>query len=202
MLRLAEETDYNRLFPSPPGPLYQNEVLKCSAFHMEMMFHSHSNRTYFQKKSCALGLILKVRVLEPGSGLLQCGRKQTSRTRASLHSDEARIHFVLHESDAGQDQSGWLDQDYLSLTGQLKDPPVPLHVMIRQGSSLVQVQVPVPTKRKSRQFLPLILKGRFPKVRTGRPDHGCTAHFENEIGCFREFLMKNDFVRAYYLAFD
>ena len=124
-----------------------------------------------------------------GQGLLYIPMKQA-------------YNFVLHESDAGQDQSGWLDQDCLSLTGQLKDPPVPLHVMIRQGSSLVQVQVPVPTKRKSRQFLPLILKGRFPKVRTGRPDHGCTAHFENEIGCFREFLMKNDFVRAYYLAFD
>ena len=74
-------------------------------------------------------------------------------------------NFVLHESDAGQDQSGWLHQDNLSLTctGQLKDPLAPLHVMIRQRSSLVQVQVPVPTKRKSRQFLPLILKGRFPK---------------------------------------
>ena len=113
-------------------------------------------------------------------------------------------NFVLDESDAGQDQSGWLHQDNLSLTctGQLKDPPAPLHVMIRQGSSLVQVQVPVPTKRKSQQFLPLILKGCFPKVRTGRPGHGCTAHFENEIGFFQEFLMKTDFVRAYYLAFD
>ena len=115
-------------------------------------------------------------------------------------------NFVLHESDAGQDQSGWLHQDNLSLTctGQLKDPLAPLHVMIRQGSSPVQVQVPVPmaTKRKSRQFLPLILKGRFPKVRTGRPGHGCTAHFENEIGFFQEFLMKKDFLRAYYLAFD
>ena len=40
------------------------------------------------------------------------------------------------------------------------------------------------------------------KVRTGRPGHGCTAHFENEIGFFQEFLMKKDFVRAYYLAFD
>ena len=37
-------------------------------------------------------------------------------------------NFVLHESDAGQDQSGWLDQDYLSLTGQLKDPPVPAYM--------------------------------------------------------------------------
>ena len=169
-----------------------------------MMFHSHSNRTFFQKKSCALGLILKVRVLELGSGLLQCGRKQTSRTRASLHSDEASIQLCSTRIGR-RTRSVWLAWPRLldlSLTGQLKDPPVPLHVMIRQGSSLVQVQVPVPTKRKSRQFLPLILKGRFPKVRTGRPDHGCTAHFENEIGCFREFLMKNDFVRAYYLAFD
>ena len=43
---------------------------------------------------------------------------------------------------------------------------------------------------------------RFPKFRTGRPDHGRTGHFENEIGFFQEFLMKNDFLRAYYLGFD
>ena len=42
----------------------------------------------------------------------------------------------------------------------------------------------------------------FPFVRAGRPDHGRTGHFENEIGFFREFLMKNDFLRAYDLAFD
>ena len=29
---------------------------------MEMMFHSHENKTHFHKKGCALGLILKVRV--------------------------------------------------------------------------------------------------------------------------------------------
>ena len=51
----------NRSFPSSPGPLYQNEV-KCSAFDKEMIFHSHSNKTHFYKKGCALGLILKVRV--------------------------------------------------------------------------------------------------------------------------------------------
>ena len=44
-----------------PGPLFQNEV-KCSAFDMEIIFHSHSNKTHFHKKGCALGLILKVRV--------------------------------------------------------------------------------------------------------------------------------------------
>ena len=28
--------------PSSPGPLYQNEG-KCSAFDVEMLFHSHAN---------------------------------------------------------------------------------------------------------------------------------------------------------------
>ena len=50
-----------RSFPGSPGPLYQNEV-KCSAFDMEMIFHSHANKTHFHKKGCALGLILKERV--------------------------------------------------------------------------------------------------------------------------------------------
>ena len=50
-----------------PRPLYQNEV-KCPAFDMEMIFHSHANKSHFHKKSCALGLILRVRVF----GLLQC----------------------------------------------------------------------------------------------------------------------------------
>ena len=30
---------------------------------MEIMFHSHANKTHFHKKGCALGLILKVKVL-------------------------------------------------------------------------------------------------------------------------------------------
>ena len=53
----------SRPFPSCPGPLYQNEV-RCSAFDMGMIFHSHANKTHFHKKGCALGLILKVRVFE------------------------------------------------------------------------------------------------------------------------------------------
>ena len=48
-------------FPSSLGPLYQNEV-KCSTFDMEVIFHSHANKTHFHKKGCALGLIVKVRV--------------------------------------------------------------------------------------------------------------------------------------------
>ena len=54
----------NRPLLSSPGPLYQNEV-KCSTFDMEMIFHSHANKTHFHKKGCALDLILKVEVLWP-----------------------------------------------------------------------------------------------------------------------------------------
>ena len=63
------EPSSNKPFPSSPGPLYQNEV-KCLAFDIEMIFHSHANKTHFHKKGCTLGLILKVRVYELGSGLL------------------------------------------------------------------------------------------------------------------------------------
>ena len=40
---------------------------------MEIIFHSHANKTHFHKKGCAPSLILKVRVLELGSGLLSFG---------------------------------------------------------------------------------------------------------------------------------
>ena len=43
------------------GPLFQNEG-RCSAFDMEISFHSHANKTHFYKKGCAPSLILKVRV--------------------------------------------------------------------------------------------------------------------------------------------
>ena len=48
-------------FPSSPGPLIQNEG-SCSAFDMEIIFHSRANKIYFHKKGCALSLILKVGV--------------------------------------------------------------------------------------------------------------------------------------------
>ena len=51
----------NRPFPSFPGPLFQNEA-KCSAFDMEIIFHSHAHKTHFHKKGCVPSLILKVRV--------------------------------------------------------------------------------------------------------------------------------------------
>ena len=39
------------------------------------------------------------------------------------------------------------------------------------------------------------IKGRFPKFRTGRPDHGWSSHFDNEIGFFLECLLKNHRLR-------
>ena len=51
----------NRALLSSPLPLYQNEV-KYSAFDMEMIFHFDANKTHFHEKSCAFGLILKVKV--------------------------------------------------------------------------------------------------------------------------------------------
>ena len=59
----------NRPFPSSPGPLFQTEG-RCSAFDMEIIFHSHANKTHIHKKGCAPSLILKVRVFVIGSGLL------------------------------------------------------------------------------------------------------------------------------------
>ena len=49
-------------FRVPPGLCIKTRLLKCSAFDMEMIFHSHANKTHFHKKGCALGLFLKVRV--------------------------------------------------------------------------------------------------------------------------------------------
>ena len=51
----------NRPFPSSPGPLFQYEG-RCSAFDMDIIFHTHANKTHFHKKGCAPSLILKVRV--------------------------------------------------------------------------------------------------------------------------------------------
>ena len=56
-VKSSVDKTFNRPFPSALGPLQQNE-LKCSAFDIEIIFHP----TYFHKKGCALGLILKVRV--------------------------------------------------------------------------------------------------------------------------------------------
>ena len=43
---------------------------KCQANDTIMILYSHANKTHFHKKGCAFRLILKVRDLEFGSGLL------------------------------------------------------------------------------------------------------------------------------------
>ena len=88
---------WNRPFPSSPGPRYQNEV-KCSAFDMEMIFHSHANKTHFHKKGCALGLILKARVLELGRGLFMCTSINqytiVNVSRISCQNESEKIKFL------------------------------------------------------------------------------------------------------------
>ena len=66
-----------RPFPSSPEPLYQNKV-RCSAFDMEMTFHSRAKKPHFYKKGAALNPILKVRVLEVGS-TVRCSHRINCR---------------------------------------------------------------------------------------------------------------------------
>ena len=54
------ETDKIGHFRVPPGLCIKTRLSACSA--LEMIFHTHANKTHFHKKGCALGLILKVRV--------------------------------------------------------------------------------------------------------------------------------------------
>ena len=62
----------NRTFPSSPGPLFQNEG-RCSAFDMEIIFHSHASKTHFHKKGCApiVESFWKWGFLEIGSSLFR-----------------------------------------------------------------------------------------------------------------------------------
>ena len=40
------------------------------------------------------------------------------------------------------------------------------------------------------------------EIRTGRPDHGQTSHFDKAISFFQEILLKSHLLRAHYLGFD
>ena len=42
--------------------------------------------------------------------------------------------------------------------------------------------------------------GPFPKVRTDRPDHSRTSHFDDENAFFQEFLLKHHFLRVCHLG--
>ena len=74
-----------------PGPLYQNEV-KCSTFDMEMILHSHANKSHFHKNGCALGLILIVRVF---------GIRKWPVAGPVGKNDNFQVLFVLLDTERG-----------------------------------------------------------------------------------------------------
>ena len=51
---------------------------------MKIIFYSHANETHYRKKSFALSLVLKVRNLKPGNGLLSSLLRLLLRAFASL----------------------------------------------------------------------------------------------------------------------
>ena len=60
----------NRPFPSSKKSHFQNEA-KCEAIDMEITFNYYANKTHFHNKGFALSLVLKLRFLELGNGLLK-----------------------------------------------------------------------------------------------------------------------------------
>ena len=50
---------------------------------MEIMFHSHANKTHFHKKGCALGLILKVKVFGTQKWPIEQTEKMMQDTEAN-----------------------------------------------------------------------------------------------------------------------
>ena len=71
----------NRPFPSSPGPLFQNEG-RCSAFDMEIIIHSHANKTIYTRKVVHLTSFWKWGFLDLGSGLF------------SILPTSGAVHFV------------------------------------------------------------------------------------------------------------
>ena len=61
---------------------------------------------------------------------------------------------------------------------------------------IIKKKISIPDRYKlqllkhSATWKTLLLLGRFPFVRTSRPNHGRTSQIENEIRFFKEFLLK------------
>ena len=53
---------------------------------MEIIFHSHANKTHFHKKGCALGLILKVKVLGTQKWPIEQTEKMLQNAEANIQS--------------------------------------------------------------------------------------------------------------------
>ena len=73
LARLPDSSKPNRPFPSSPFPLFQNEG-RCSAFEVEIIFHSQANKIHFHKKGCAPASFWNGALLEFASGLLRYDR--------------------------------------------------------------------------------------------------------------------------------
>ena len=59
----------NRPFPSSKKSHFESEA-KCEAIDLKMIFNNDANKTDFHGKGFTLSLVLKVRFLELGNGLL------------------------------------------------------------------------------------------------------------------------------------
>ena len=86
LARLPDSSKPNGPFPSSPFPLFQKEG-RCSAFDMEIVFHSQANKTSFSQERLCTSLILKRRVFEFASGLLRYDRLYLLNTIMTPHVD-------------------------------------------------------------------------------------------------------------------
>ena len=102
----------NRPFPSSPGPLFQNEG-GCSAFDMEIIFHSHANKTHFHKKGCAPSLTLKVRVFGTRKWPIRCWLllyvKGEGFTRQTFLIDNLSVHYLTGNAQLFPSTVIWLN---------------------------------------------------------------------------------------------
>ena len=112
-------------FTSFPGPLYQSEV-KCSASDMEMIFHSHGNKTHFHKKGCALGLILNLRVFGTWKWLIghRIDYNGVGALRGQRHYP-AKINPSTPPPPSGA-PSGGRELSYLSPHSSIRTPKTPI----------------------------------------------------------------------------
>ena len=96
LVHLSSWAFSNRPFPSSPSRLLQNEG-RCAAFDMEMIFHSHANKTHFHKEgNMHLASVWKWGFLELGSGILVCLKR--------FAKDEIWIYFSEKNFPLEKDQ--------------------------------------------------------------------------------------------------
>jgi len=83
----------------------------------------------------------------------------------------------------------------LGLVAQIHVLPFSVNVTF----NLLNSTSPQTLSKSALTFIPK-MQGRFPFVRTGRPDNYWTSYFE--IGFFHGFLLKNHLLPVHYLGFD